>query len=294
MYHEFRRPTILVIGATGAQGGGVARHLLADGRWTVRAFTRNPQSSAARTLRDAGVEIATGDLDDPASLRRAMVMCHGVHGITTHRDAGTHALAQARALRQARAIVDAAAAAGVKHLVLQASGAAPSADPLRVPLAWARERGVPVTLVRAAFHYENLLGHCRPRPTADGAWTLGVPHDAAHDGAPLATVSAEDVGGVIAAIFARREEHAGRTIGVVGDVLGAQAYADALARALGRRVLHGAAPCAPRAPYVARAGDPEESRRLYPRLRTFEQWVRVHARELGPVLGAGTPDAAAA
>ena len=285
MYHEFRRPTILVIGATGAQGGGVARHLLAEGRWTVRALTRNPQSSAARTLRDAGVEIATGDLDDPTSLRRAMVMCHGVHGITTHH--GT----PARALRQARAIVDAAAAAGVKHLVLQAGGADPAADPLRAPLAWARERGVGATLVRTAFHYENLLGHCRPRPTADGAWTLGVPHDG---GVPFAAVSAEDVGGVIATVFARREEHAGRTIGVVGDVRAAQGYADALARTLGRRVLHAAAPCGPRTPYVAGEGDLEESRRLFPRLRTFEQWVGVHARELGPLLGAGAPDAAAA
>ena len=276
MSHTFRRPTILVLGATGAQGGGVARHLLADGRWTVRAFTRNPQSSAARTLRDAGVEIAVGDLDDPASLRRAMVLCHGVHGITRDHSARGHSL------RQARAIVDAAAAASVKHLVLQSSGAEAPVDAQR---EWARLRGVPTTLVRAAFHYENLLGHCRPRPTADGEWTLGTPH-APHAPHALAAVSAEDVGGVVAAIFARRDEHVGRTIGVVGDVRPAHAWAEALAHALGRRVRHGAAPCAPRAPYVARAGDLEESRRLFPRLRTFDQWAAVHARELALGLGA--------
>src|SRR5690349_25163268 len=99
-----RRPAILVIGASGAQGGSVARHLLADGRWTVRAFVRNPESSAARTLRDAGVELAVGDLDMPERLRDAMDSCHGVFGVTSAREPW------GRRPRHARTIVDAAPA----------------------------------------------------------------------------------------------------------------------------------------------------------------------------------------
>ena len=278
MYHEFRRPTILVIGATGAQGGGVARHLLADGRWTVRALTRNPQSSAARTLRDAGVEIAVGDLDVPSSLRRAMVMCHGVHGIASvqpHRGQAH----RGHALPHGLAIVDAAAAANVKHLVLQFGADTPLAPQQR----WARLCGVPTTFVRAAFHYEHLLHGALPRPAVDeqarGAGGTG-------DAAPLAAVSAEDVGGVVAAIFARRREHVGRPVAVVCDVRPAHESADVLARTLGRPVTRGLlsfpphAADTPSSAWPAAAADLEASRRLFPRLRTFEQWARVHAREL--------------
>jgi uncharacterized protein YbjT (DUF2867 family) len=60
---------ILVFGATGAQGGSVARNLLDRGRFDVRAFTRNPDSPAAQKLRDLGAEVVKGDLDDPRPWR---------------------------------------------------------------------------------------------------------------------------------------------------------------------------------------------------------------------------------
>jgi len=68
--------TVLVTGATGRQGGAVARHMLAKG-WRLRALTRNPNSYAAKQLTGAGVELVKGDLDDPASLERA---ARGVYG----------------------------------------------------------------------------------------------------------------------------------------------------------------------------------------------------------------------
>jgi uncharacterized protein YbjT (DUF2867 family) len=63
--------TITVIGATGQQGGAVARVPLATKQWNVRAVTRNPNSEAAKALAEQGTEIVTADVSDEASLPRA-------------------------------------------------------------------------------------------------------------------------------------------------------------------------------------------------------------------------------
>src|SRR6266849_10580450 len=71
---------VLVTGATGRQGGAVLRHLRERG-WPVRALTRRPDSAAAQALAADGVEIATGDMEDRASLERAMRGVHGVYSV---------------------------------------------------------------------------------------------------------------------------------------------------------------------------------------------------------------------
>ena len=293
-----RRPTVLVIGATGTQGAGVARHLLADGRWTVRAFTRNPHSSAARTLRDAGVEIAGGDLDTPARLRDAMAGCHGVYGVASHSEQW------ARELRHARTIVDTAAATGVRHLVLRTradhehpghgnSHGEHAISPSELEAAvvqYTRTRGVPATFVRVALHYEHLID--RFRDAARAVVRDDRRHDARGD-VRLAAVSSEDVGGIVAALFARRDELVGRVVGAVGDERACSEYADALGRALGRRVAY--AQLAREGEVgLDRAADLAESRRLFSRLRPFEQWARDHAREIAPLLASEVPDAVSA
>ena len=68
---------VLVIGATGQQGGGAARALLKRG-WPIRALVRDPAKPAAGQLRNAGASLATGDLDDRASVQAAMRSVHGV------------------------------------------------------------------------------------------------------------------------------------------------------------------------------------------------------------------------
>src|SRR6478735_7343876 len=77
-----KKKLILVTGATGAQGGSVARALLADEHFSVRILTRNGSSPKALELKAAGAEVAQGDLDDTASLIRAMRGCYGVFGVT--------------------------------------------------------------------------------------------------------------------------------------------------------------------------------------------------------------------
>ena len=298
------RPTILVTGATGAQGGSVARHLLADGRWRVRALTRRPDAAAALALRGAGAEVVAGDLGDPASLGPALAGCAGVFGVTNfwehYGDEAVHG----------RNLVDAVAAAGVPHFVSStlASYHALSGGELRVPHCdlkaeleqYAVERGVPVTFVHVAFYYENFLSYFPPRPQGDG-YGIGFPQG----DTPLAAVSVEDVGGVVAPLFARPDEFRGRTVGVVGDDRPVSAYAEVMGRVLGRRVAY---QHVPREVYAAfgfpgaeeladmfdvqrrfvpsRRRDLEESRALFPGIRTFDAWAAENGAQLERVLAA--------
>jgi len=108
--------TILIIGATGQQGGAVACHLLMDG-WRLRTLTRDPNKAAARALADAGVEVLPGNIDDRASLDRAMAGAYGVFSVTAFWEHGYDA-----EIRHGKAVADAALAAGVKHFVYSAMG----------------------------------------------------------------------------------------------------------------------------------------------------------------------------
>ena len=73
---------VLVVGATGAQGGSVAHHLLASGKYQVRCLTRHPDSSSAMALARLGATIVRGDLNDPAGLRSMLRDCDAVFGVT--------------------------------------------------------------------------------------------------------------------------------------------------------------------------------------------------------------------
>ena len=103
---------ILVTGATGQQGGAVARHLLKQPGFAVRALTRDSAKPAARALAQAGAEVVRGDLDDPASVRRALEGAWGVFSVQNFMETGYEG-----EIRQGKALADAAKAAGVQHFV---------------------------------------------------------------------------------------------------------------------------------------------------------------------------------
>ena len=115
---DYEGQPVLVTGATGRQGGAVLRHLLERGR-PVRALTRHPDSPAARALAAAGVGIAAGDMDDRASLERAMRGVHGVYSVQDFWSSGA-----AREVRQGINVADAADAADAAHLVFSSVGGA--------------------------------------------------------------------------------------------------------------------------------------------------------------------------
>ena len=109
------QPIIAVFGATGAQGGGLVRAILADPqrRFRVRAISRNPASDKARALAALGAEICQADADDAASLGAAFAGAHGAYCVTNFWE---H-FSTARELAQAGAMAQAARAAGVRHVV---------------------------------------------------------------------------------------------------------------------------------------------------------------------------------
>ncbi|CAN5356971.1 hypothetical protein BH24GEM3_BH24GEM3_11210 [soil metagenome] len=87
MSSENRDRLILVTGATGKQGGATAHHLLRRG-YRVRALTRNPSQPAATTLREQGAEVVEGNLDDRASLERALEGAYGVFSVQNFWETG--------------------------------------------------------------------------------------------------------------------------------------------------------------------------------------------------------------
>ena len=105
---------IAVVGATGLQGGAVARSLAASGKFTIRGITRKPDADPAKKLvSDIGCEIVKADLDDKASLVKAFEGCHGAFLITNFWE---H-LDTEKEIAQAKNLGDAAKEAGVKHCV---------------------------------------------------------------------------------------------------------------------------------------------------------------------------------
>lgn len=285
--------TIVVVGATGAQGGGVARRLLEEGRFAVRALTRHPDSDRAAALRAAGAEVVAGDLSDPESLRAALRGCYGVFGVTNFWE---HFGGEAE---QGRNLIDAVAATeGIEHFVFSTLPSAKkiSGGELDVPHFdikaeledYARQKGLPATFVHVAFYYENFLSFFPPQKQEDGTLSFGFPQG----DTPLAAVSVEDTGGVVSAIFDKPDEHRGKVVGVVGDDLPPAEYAAALTRVLGKKVVYNHVPREvfaafgfPGADDLAsmfdfnrrfipnRQAELAESRRLNPGMQTFEAWL---------------------
>jgi uncharacterized protein YbjT (DUF2867 family) len=290
------RPVILVVGATGAQGGSVARHLLRRGAFAVRALTRRPGAERALALRAAGAEIVQGDLEDIPGLRTAMEGCSAVFGVT---DYWEHLDGEER---QGRNLVDAVAASKIGHFVLSTLPFAKriTRGVLEIPLLdgkgrleeYARAKPTAATFVHVAFYYENFLSHFAPRPRADGDLAIGFPQGST----PLSAVSVEDVGGVVAAILERREEFLGAAVGITGDELPPARYAEALTEVIGRPVVY---QHIPREVFAAlelpgacewanafefnrifipsRQADLAQSRELFPQIRPFAAWARANA-----------------
>lgn len=298
------RPVVLVIGATGAQGGGVARHLVAGERFAVRALTRNPDGPGARALADAGVDVRAGDLEDVESVERALDGCYGVFGVTSYWEHG------AREYEHGENLLAAVAGSGVEHFVFStlppihdATGgelSSPHFD-LKAKLEdRARSLGLPATYVHATYYFDNFIGFLPPRLEADGRWVFAFPQG----DTPLAGVAAEDIGGVVAAVFQRPAQLLGRTVCVVGDELTPHEYAARLTGALGVTVAYrhvprevfaaqdfpGAAELADmfhfyRTRVPDRHADLLRSRTLYPRMQTFGSWVDANREALARGIG---------
>jgi uncharacterized protein YbjT (DUF2867 family) len=254
---------IAVVGATGAQGGALARAILADpsgpsGAFTVRALTRNPDSAAAKELAAAGAEVVAADLDDEASVRAAFDGAYGAFVVTNYWAPLTPEQEAVRTraemeLAQAETAARAARDAGVQHLIwstledtrpfFATRDDVPSLDDGRykVPHFDAKgeadelftKYGVPTTFLRTAFYFDAFATAMAPARNADGMLTISFPMGEQR----LSGVATDDIGRSALAILGR-PDLIGRTVSIAGDHLTGDEYAAALSEALGEKVVY--------------------------------------------------------
>ena len=277
--------TVLVTGATGRQGGAVARHMLAKG-WRLRALTRNPNSYAAKQLAGQGVELVKGDLDDPASLEGA---ARGVYGIYSVQDFWT--VGAKREVQQGKNLADAAKKAGVEHFVYSSAGGAERNSGItHFETKWEVEKHIrrlklPATVFRPAAFMETY--HI---VEVEVGLLKGKLTDPIRGDKPYQTIATDDIGGFVALAFERPQQFIGVELEIAGSELTNIQAAEVFSRVMNRPVKFQKLPM----PIVRlflgkefyemfhwfntegfRANIPE-LRRKYPEvhLHTLEEWLR--------------------
>jgi uncharacterized protein YbjT (DUF2867 family) len=303
---------IAVVGATGAQGGGLVRAIANDatGEFRARAITRDPASDAAKALSELpNVEVVQGDLEDPASIEAAFAGAHGAFCVTFF----WVDFSPETELRHAATMANAARSAGVAHTVwstledtrrfvtddrmptLQGKYKVPHFDGKEEADAAFRDAGVPVTLLRTAFYWENFIYFgAGPARGEDGVLTLTMPMGDKR----LPGMASEDIGKIALAIFKRGPEFIGKTVSVAGEHLTGAQLAEKFTSALGEEVRYfdvdpdvyrgfgfpGADEMGNMFQFkrdfeaeYAGARDLDFARSLNPELQTFDEWLVANA-----------------
>lgn len=274
--------TILVTGATGHQGGAVARHLLSRG-WQVRALTRDPQKPAAQALAKLGAEVINGDLDARRSVDQALVGVYGAFSVQNFWETGA-----TREIQQGKTLADAARAAGVKHFVYSSVGGAerntgiPHFDSKWEVEQHVRALDLPATILRPVFYMDNFNSPNFRPAILQGTLTLAL-----RPARTLQMIAVDDIGGFAALAFEKPGEFIGRAFELAGDELTMPQAAEAFSRATGRAVRFVEQPLeqvrsfskeyAVMLEWFDREGyqaDIPALRALYPLLHTFEAWLR--------------------
>ncbi|HSE53206.1 MAG TPA: NmrA/HSCARG family protein [Gemmatimonadales bacterium] len=222
---------VLVAGATGQQGGALATLLIKQGH-RVRALTRNVESPRARALSAQGAELFAADAEDRASLEQAAAGIDALFAMATPFEGGVEA-----ETRQAINIVNAAAGAGISHVVYssvagadQNTGIPHFESKFRVE-QHLRTLGVPFTIIAPVFFMENLIAPWNIGALASGVYPMALPA-----GRKLQQIAVGDVAGFAAEVIARPEEFGEKRIDIASDERTGAEAAAALASASGREL----------------------------------------------------------
>jgi uncharacterized protein YbjT (DUF2867 family) len=306
--------TIVVVGATGSQGGGLARAILndPDGEFALRAVTRNPDSDAARALADAGADVAKADLDDLESILRAFEGAYGAFCVTNYWEI----FSPDRETQQASHMATAAKEAGLEHVVwstLEDSRDWVPLDDDRLPTLMGRHKvphfegkaeadqyfeDLPTTFMMASFYWDNMISFgAGPRKMEDGSYALVMPMG----DSKLAGIAAEDIGKCVYGLFQRPDEYIGRRVGLAGEHVRVAEMAAKMSRAIGIDIGYvdipadayrsfdfpGAADLGNMFQFYRDFADDtlearsvEESRRLNPELQSFDDWLERNASRI--------------
>jgi len=307
---------IVVFGATGAQGGGLAHAILKDtnSEFAVRAVTRDVSSDKARDLAKLGAEVVAADVDDPASVRRTLEGAYGAYFVTFFWAHYSPEKEKAEAATYAQAAKD----AGLKHVIWSTLEDVREYVPLdddRMPTLREKykvphfdgkgesdkfftQAGVPTTFLRASFYWDNfILFGSGPKKGEDGKLYLTLPIG----DSPMAGIAAEDIGKCAYGIFKRGSDMIGKTIGIAGEQLTGQQMASALAKHLGQPVMYNKIPAATFRSFdfpgaddlgnmfqfydefadeLNKIRDVKTSKELNPSLQSFDQWLQGNAKKI--------------
>jgi len=304
---------IAVVGATGAQGGGLVRAILDDssGGFAARALTRDVNSEKARELARLGAEVVATDIDDPESLKKAFAGVHGAYCVTFY---WAH-FSPEKEIAEAGAMARAAKNAGVRHVIWSTLEDTRRWVPLsdnRMPTLMGKYKvphfdgkgeadrlftdlGVPTTCLLTSWYWDNFIHFgMGPKKGPDGALAITLPMD----DKKLPGIAAGDIGACAYGIFKKGSEYIGKTVGIAGEHLTGERMAAGLTKALGREVRYNAVPPDvyrgfgfPGADdlgnmfqfkrdfndYFCGARHPDVARSLYPGLQSFDQWLARNA-----------------
>lgn len=307
---------IAVVGATGAQGGGLVRAILADSHspFSVRAITRDPNSDAAKALAAAGAEVVKADIDDAASLTSALQGAYGAFFVTffwAHFSPETEQ-------KEAQIMANAAKAAGIKHAIWSTLEDTRLSIPLsdnRMPTLQGKykvahfdgkaeanhffaDAGVPTTLLQTTFYWENMIYFgMGPKRGEDGKLSITFPMGDKR----LSGIAAEDIGACAYGIFKGGDAFIGKTVSIAGENITCADMAAQLSEVLGEEVTYNSVtPDTYRSfgfPGADDLGnmfqfyadfeedfcgirDTNEVRKLHPGLKSFKQWLKANKERI--------------
>jgi uncharacterized protein YbjT (DUF2867 family) len=285
--------SIVVAGATGKQGGAVARSLL-DRGFRIHALTRNTQKPEAQALADRGAEVVQGDMEDRSSMERALEGAYGVFSVQNFWETGYDGEVQ-----QGKTVADAANAAGVEHFIYSSVGSAhrqtgiPHFESKWEVEEYVREIGLPYTILRPVFFMQNWE---MMREMILGG-TLAQPLD---PDKPFQQVAVGDVGTFAAIAFENPDRWIGLEVDLAGDEQTMPEMAETFGRVLGREVSYYQVPWDQ---FEEQMGQEVVNYRWfndvgyeaniaalkqeYPELTTFERYLRSHGWEGAEVPAGG-------
>jgi uncharacterized protein YbjT (DUF2867 family) len=251
------KKVIAVLGATGAQGGGMVRAILNDptGGFAARALTREPGSDKAQALEKQGAEVVAADLDDVDSLQRAISGAYGLFCVTNYWEY----FSPEREMAQVANVAKAAKAAGLQHVIwstledtrkwvplnddrmptLQGKYKVPHFDGKGASDHVFTDAGVPTTWLLTSFYWDNFIHFgMGPKKGPDGKLAITFPMG----DKKLPGIAAEDIGKCAYGIFQKGNEFIGRTVGISGENLTGAQLAAVFTEVLGKEVRYNSVP----------------------------------------------------
>jgi uncharacterized protein YbjT (DUF2867 family) len=276
---------ILVTGATGHQGKEVVCSLIRNG-WKVNALTRGRSYKAIDELKEMGADVVIGDMEDRSAIESAMKGAYGVFLITTPMEGGLTG-----ELLRGKTAVETALAAGIQHLVFSSVGAAdrktgiPLFENKREIELRVKDSGITSTIFRPVSFMINFEVPERRDSILSGKFRTYYPEHKKEQ-----YIALEDLGAFVNTAFENPEEYAGKEIELASDELTASQVADSFSMILGQRVAYEKIPLEEvrkqqgddfykmalwhmENSFVA---DISALRKIYPKLMTFDAWLRSH------------------